>query len=155
MPYSAKGRRKKSESDESAVKSLLLVSDSQIWLDALKKPYSHYEIAMHLSQSISDGFIVQKPDRLLKRALTRNQNAKLLTNTLHIKQYKAQSCRTEKELFSWMKKFNGVASKYLQDYWTWFLLENRILKFNAFVAEFNRACVYARCLDQYVAIKKR
>lgn len=153
VPYSEKGRKKSCESDKVAVKSLLLVSESGMWLDCLTKHCSRLEIATHLTESLNGGFIVQKTDRILTRTLKRLHEPQKLTNSLHKKWYNEQSCRKETELFAWMKRFKGVASKYLQNYWAWYLLLYRCIKLKTFVADFEKLCMSFRCIDTYFHLK--
>jgi len=47
----------------------------------------------------------------------------------------AQAKSQMKDLLDWMSRFNGVATKYLQQYWNWYRAETNFNSLDTFTSE--------------------
>ncbi len=57
----------------------------------------------------------------------------------------AQAKKTVSEVKKWMQRFNGVATKYLQQYWNWFRIETNMSN----LVKFEIECFGHRQLQYY------
>lgn len=154
LPYSDKGRKKEPETNTLATKTLLLASESEIWLQKIKNTNSTIDIARTIAQRLSKGFIITKTDNILSRAVKHQTNAKIIKtsndSSAHIKL--VQSIQVE--LKNWMDKFKGVATKYLQHYWSWFVSLKRASQYKNGQLKFTKDCLKMHSLQQYYELKQ-
>lgn len=153
LPYSAKGRKKIPEIDRHATKSLLLATKSQIWIYKINNKRSSIHSAQMISRILKESHLSTDKDSLLTRAVklqssARQINLRFLKNTLlHT------VLTVEDQLHSWMKRFCGVATKYLQHYWSWFACLTSCSKIKEGFFEFNKLCTEHRCLEHYKRVR--
>lgn len=149
LNYSSKGRRRTPEKHKNATKTIILGEADQLMMQKLQdeKPARH--LSQVLYEKTKGRIIISKPDRLMKSA-TRMR-------ALRIKQphtpAEHKSCKElEMKVFHlllWMKRFRGVASKYLQQYWNWYINLHNTSWVKTEKQMFKTICQSRRSLAQY------
>lgn len=154
MEYSAKGRKKFPEKYRNPTKTLLIEQFGQLQLHKLEPIKQVKCAAEKLSETPSSLFVVSEPNKLLNNAL------RLLPSEGQIKEKtkksenrsKLQQLRTR--LLKWMDRFRGVASKYLQQYWNWYVSLNNFKILKDFKGMFYSGCLTNRTLGVFLALKE-
>ena len=151
MPRSYKGKREVPKKPAPATKTIL-VSDARgiPCLQILPDKCTAVKASQILASSLSDSAsIVCRPAHLLRRAAKMTGLPSMEQRTLQEKLLvKINSVQTQLEL--WMDRFNGVATKYLQQYWNWFRAETSLAQsIDVFVNE----CFAHRHLKDYRTVR--
>lgn len=118
-PYSAKGRQKEPEKHQQQSKTILILTDNNITIKKLQHTKSTKEASATITGAINKGFTATISDTLLTRALRKQENVKRIKGVNENK-HKNRTVVFIATLEDWMCRFKGVASKYLQHYWSWF-----------------------------------
>ena len=151
MPRSYKGKRELPQKPGPATKTLL-VSDARgiPCLQILPDKCTAIKASRILASSLSDSAsIACRPAHLLSRAAEMTGRAAVEQRALCKKLIlKINSVQTQLE--QWMDRFNGVATKYLQQYWNWFRAET---SFAQSVDVFVNECFAHRNLKDYRIVR--
>jgi transposase-like protein len=127
MPRSYKGKRNVPEKIGQPSKTILLTDAKGIpCLQMLPDKCTAFKVSQILAVNLSDtASIACKSAYLLDRAIAMvgcpMVELRALRKKLTIKTELAQL-----QLNNWMQRFNGVATKYLQQYWNWFRAETSL-----------------------------
>ena len=151
MPRSYKGKRVVPEKPAPATKTILVADARGIpCLQLLPDKCTKLHASQILSSSVSaSASIVCRPAHLLSRAAEMTGLPRVEQRSLH-KKLSAKIDSVQAELVFWMDRFNGVATKYLQQYWNWFRAEASLAQsVDAFVNE----CFAHRRLKDYRIIR--
>ncbi len=101
-------------------------------LVAKKKPLEAAKIITGSLLPISK--ICSQKSNILSRAIHKIPH-KLLQNRSEAKVLAKLASVTASKLSDWMARFNGVATKYLQQYWNWFRAQSNSRNFEIFRCE--------------------
>ncbi len=149
LPHSCKGQKIKDETHRPETRSVLIANARGIpCLHLLhnKKPVN--ELAEILTQKLHPSAeIAGDKSNILTRAKRKTGNAEVKHKPSR-KSITAQAHKTAGELAGWMARFNGVATKYLQQYWDWFRVESNTDSLERFQSE----CFGQRQLQSYRAL---
>ncbi len=151
MPRSYKGKRNVSEKNAPATRTVLVADARGIpCLQLLPDKCTALKASHILSASLSDSAsIACRPAHLLTRAVEMTGRASVEQRELQ-KKLVAKVNLAQDRIEFWMERFNGVATKYLQQYWNWFRAENSFIKSpDAFVNE----CFAHRHLKDYRIVR--
>lgn len=121
LPFSNKGKNKPIVKPSQTIKSVLMVSESNIWISTINEERRIYEIAKTINNTVINGYITTKPKSCLGRAVKKQENLKQIENNTLKSKYLHKIVKEEFDLLFWLSKFRGVASKYLQHYWDWYI----------------------------------
>ncbi len=146
LPHSFKGRRDKPEKSMPDTKSILIADARGIpCLHLLKEKKPVAEVSALFADKLNAASeITSVKSNILSRAVRKTENPEIKHVSLR-KSSIAKAVKTINELFSWMKRFNGVATRYLQQYWNWYRLETNTGSLERFSAE----CLGQRQLQTY------
>ncbi len=151
MPRSYKGKRQLPEKPAPATKTVL-VADArgipclQILPDKCTAFKASQVLALSLSESAS---VVCRPAHLLTRAVEMTGRATVEQRELRTKLLLSVRM-VQTTIGLWMERFNGVATKYLQQYWNWFRAETSITQS---VDMFVNECFAHRHLKDYRIVR--
>lgn len=118
LPFSNKGKSGSKKNQRSTISILQIDSTTgQIAINLLRK-YGHnaWEVA-----STINGHTSHLPSRQIPKIL---QSPEPLRNTAQPQFLQAQNIR--EQIDRWLAKFRGVATKYLENYWNWFMLVSQL-----------------------------
>lgn len=155
LPYSAKGRKKEPEKDRRPIKSLILATNSQIWISRINNKQPTISSAQIISRIFKKSHISTVHDNLLTRSVKLQSNAKQINLQFLKDSFLQEVVDAECRLVCWMKRFRGVASKYLQHYWSWFVCLSNGSKIKDGLSQFNLFCTNYHCLDNYNRVKRQ
>lgn len=153
LPYSCKGRKKPPEQYTMPTITLLLKTDSHVWLHRINKKQNSTQIADIISNRLQNCYISSQPVNILSKAIKKQNHAKSITNSFTRKELNASTEKQKQALLKWMEKFKGVASKYLQHYWEWFVYIQKDGNLVDSKNEFFKHCISSQCIDHYQKIK--
>lgn len=147
-PYSAKGRKKAPEKFTNTTKTILINNKGQIQLHKINpfKLVKHTTKILQQNNTISE--VCTFPSKLLTNSIKQTNVKKIKIRNL-IKQLVEQTNSQEKKLNIWMKRFRGVATKYLQHYWKWFCLNENIQNIINKKHVFTKSCIENRTILNY------
>lgn len=151
MPRSYKGKRTVPEKPAPASRTVLLTDARGIpCLQILPNKCTAFKASQILGTSLTpSASIVCRPANLLSRAVSMTRLPAVEHRTLRKKLIK-KTIAMQTNIEQWMERFNGVATKYLQQYWNWFRAEKSIgLSVDMFVNE----CFAHRHLRDYRIIR--
>lgn len=116
-PYNAKGRKKAPEKFRKDSKTILIQQNNQICIQKLEDKSINKQIIQLISLQNKISTAKKKELTIAINKIHKNNklSQKQLTKTIQ-----NNLTSTVKSLNQWMKKFRGVATKYLQQYWNWF-----------------------------------
>ncbi len=136
IPHSFKGQRVILEEKMPVTRSIMVTDARGIpSLHLLTKKNKITEISDQLTDSLSSTVeIASAKTNLLTRAEKRVDRKKIMHKTCK-KNIMAQAKAQVNELGLWMERFNGVATKYLQQYWNWYRAETNLGTFEKFHLE--------------------
>lgn len=155
MEYSAKGRKKAPEKNQEPTKTLITQRQGQLCLYKLDSQKPAKNASEILRQSRIPNYIVGVASKLLNSAIKHAGDNKKVDLPSIVKESKNELCKQLHELNEWMERFKGVASKYLQQYWNWYLTLNNlksIINNNVIFAE---RCCTERNLDLFERLKSQ
>ncbi len=146
LPYSNKGKSEKLPIKRPKTHSVLMTDARGIpCLQLIQKNNKVNEIVNLLSSNIHpEALIACEKTNLLTRAqhkIDRKEIQHQASKQLIVTQAK----KMVSEVKNWMQRFNGVATKYLQQYWNWFRIEININS----LAKFEMECFGQRQLQYY------
>ena len=124
IPHSFKGKHSENTIKMPETHSLL-ISDARgiTQLQHLVKNKKTLEAAILITNTLrATATIHTTKTNLLSRARKKIPNKPILSKTTS-QAIKSQAIDTANRLTEWMARFNGVATKYLQQYWNWFRAE--------------------------------
>lgn len=146
LPHSYKGTRRMQETKKPATHSLLICDARGITnLQLLVSNRKPFEAALLITNSLRDttsigvtktNILSRAAAKIAHRKTKYKSQAQSLTDSAH---------NTVRLLTSWMARFNGVATKYLQQYWNWYRAEANFPDFERFRTE----CFGQRQLQHY------
>lgn len=122
--YSAKGRRKQAEKCQLPTKSLLVYQSNHLKLIKLDSQKPVMSLVKLLKEHYTRSTLYSKPDRIINNAIKHTQSKKLSEKIIKEKVNGRILCCCNR-LIQWMKRFRGVASKYLQQYWNWYIAQHQ------------------------------
>jgi len=151
LEYSAKGRKKEPEKNRTPTKTIILSSKGQISLQKLHPQKQTKQLTKTLNHLEAKG-IIASTKKLLTISLSRTQRSVIIKNAKGSLVQSKQKKQID-SLLSWMERFKGVASKYLQQYWNWFTVLNNIKVFKEEGNIYYELCTNKRSLPQYRILK--
>jgi len=154
LPYSAKGRKKAPEKNSQPTKSLLISTKDKIILRTINHQHSTLETAKIIQTTLKDSYLATIKDNLLKRAINKITTPQQIQNKKLKEHYISITKQSENILFEWMQRFRGVASKYLQNYWSWHVSLIKSQKMINGDQDFRNWCIEQRSLSQYFHLKE-
>lgn len=120
MTYSDKGRKKPPEKIAKDSVSLMIIDGNNTFIKPLN-PYRPIRNASEILMSLhADTYIANVPDRILSSALNKSSLTCISRKTQAYKQFQHDLDSKLNQLAEWMERFQGVATKYLHHYWSWF-----------------------------------
>lgn len=120
--YSSKGRRKSPEKCQQPTKTLILETGGQLMLQKLHNTRTGKHISGILSLYNDKCSVATVPCRLLSAAVAKHPGQFILCQKKHSEPFASEIKKKITDVMLWMKRFKGVASKYLQQYWQWYTL---------------------------------
>lgn len=148
-PYSAKGRQKEPEKYTLPSKSIVIISDRNIIITKLKDFKTGKDASKSIKSFIYKGYFAAVPDKLLRNAIRKTANVTPIRSQKQSLLYKNKASFFISAIEDWMDKFRGVASKYLQNYWSWYVALKRAEPLKNEVGSFNEWAVMSRSLSSY------
>lgn len=118
-PYSAKGRKKEPEKHQGQSKTILIITSSGLTIKKLEGNVVKDALKV-ITSSISKGNVATASDILLTKALKKQEIITYINISKQAEIYKEKVTSYIDEIEDWMHRFRGVASKYLQHYWSWY-----------------------------------
>jgi len=155
LPYSAKGRKKPPEKCTQPTKSLLIATEDRVMIKKIKQNHSSYQVAQIISESIKNSHIHSVPSKILSRAVNKQSNATKTQSIVLKKKCFYMERQVESKLMAWMERFRGVASKYIQHYWDWFVYLQESNKIVDGTQEFFKWCTSSASIEYYNYIKEK
>lgn len=151
-PYSKKGRKKAPEKNRKDSKTLIILEKNQIRIQKLEnKPLKSQIIKIIRKINIICPLKIKGLSNTINKIDT---NQKLTHNKLK-SQFKKDIKDNIDQLILWMKRFRGVATKYLQQYWNWYSgLYNVDIIYNN-DEYFKTLCIENRTLNTYRKLRKQ
>lgn len=149
LPYSAKGRKKEPEKNNSPSNSLIIIGEEIHSINKLNTKRARFSASTLLSTYFPYGMTATISNRDTHRLLKNTPSVTIITNKSIAKQYTDNTKQSIIELQLWMKRFRGVATKYLQQYWEWYsYLKKSNERKNSFQI-FQTWCITQRCIKKY------
>lgn len=155
LPYSAKGRKKAPEKNSSPSNSLIIVGEETLSIHKLSTRRVSYNASAYLNTYFPNS----------KQAIVPGINTHQITQNTpsctRIKNRKTAQLFTDNvrkevvEIQQWMKRFRGVATKYLQQYWEWYLYLNKSNEIKNSFQTFQTWCITERCIKKYRVLIKQ
>ncbi len=136
LPHSYKGQRNIPKTEMPLTSSILVADARGIpCLQLLQKKKKTLEIAQILSENLHPSAeIASDKSNLLTRTEKKKTRQKIRNRASH-RSIMAQAKTKMADLTDWMARFNGVATKYLQQYWNWYRAELNLGSFDRFTSE--------------------
>lgn len=153
MEYSSKGRKKEHEKNTKPTKTLVTERNGQICLHKLNPNNPAKNASEILKQANTPNYIVGSPHKLLNSAISHAGNNKKVQIPKIKKTGKNRLFKELINLTNWMDRFKGVASKYLQQYWNWYVTLNNLKAINIKEDLFTVKCCTERNLHWFVKLK--
>lgn len=154
-PYSAKGRKKHPERYRKQSKSILIITDTNLTIRKLNNQRSSNDAIKKMGESIKESYAVSIPDALLSNALKHQENITKISSSKQSYKFKNKTLSCIDLLEALGKRFRGVASKYLQHYWSWYTAIHNSLLLKNEIDNFNSKALFARSLNNYKKIVKQ
>lgn len=153
MKYSAKGRKKAPEKNTDPTRTLIIQRSNQVCLYRLDPNSPVKNASEILKESNIPNYIIGKPHKLISSSICRYGNNKKVYNSKIIKACKKELTQHVQCLNDWMARFRGVASKYLQQYWNWYLNLHNMKGIVNYMELFAERCFSERNLNQFEKLK--
>ncbi len=146
LPHSFKGQRNIPETKMPVTCSILVTDARGIpCLQLLRKKKKTIEIAQLINENLHPSAqIATEKSNLLTRA-ERTDSRQKIRNPACRRSILSQAKTQMADLTDWMARFNGVATKYLQQYWNWYRAELHLGSQDKFLQE----CFGQRKLQSY------
>jgi len=136
-PFSNKGAKKSPLIKKQDTVSLLIKDNNKLTIKILPQKKTVLEITKTISKLFPQTpHLTFSPQSLLTRSSRHIKIMPIFEKSIK-KHFIDLAEKTEKDLFDWMQKFRGVATKYLQNYWYWYI--EQLSYFNNEL-EFKLAC---------------
>ncbi len=150
LPYSFKGRREKQDVKLPDSQSIL-ISDARGMpcLQLLVKKKKIFEASLLITQRLSPSSKIESVKTNLLSRIAHKIPHKKTQNVYEAKSLAVLLTGTVSKLSGWMARFNGVATKYLQQYWNWYRAESNCQSLELFRTE----CFGHRQLPYYRQIR--
>lgn len=120
-PYSAKGSRKKTDKSKPDIRTLILLSPTYPIKLCKLESRKQCEIKQALSHNINPKSLIINLTKKHSQLTSYEKRHKTIKDQHLSEPYKKQLSINQNEMILWIKRFKGVASKYLQQYWNWFI----------------------------------
>jgi len=153
LPYSAKGRKKPPEKNTKQTKSLLIISRTDVLIKKISSRKCTFSSSQILDSAIKNGCLATVPDRLLSSSMKKQTKIRPFQNPVLKMKYTELARDGLIQINNWMQRFRGVASKYLQYYWEWYVSLQRAEKLVSGDNEFSNWCVENRSLSGFKRVK--
>lgn len=150
--YSAKGRKKTPEKYREPSKTLQIGHSQQLQLIKLPPQQPAKHIAKTITQIKNAKITTIIKSKLLTSAFKHVGNKTEVIHKAQTTTQKQTSSRATMLLLNWMKRFRGVASKYLQQYWNWYSNLQNVKLFSKPTHHFLSLCIQRRSLGHYRAL---
>ena len=136
LKHSFKGKRNV-QSKQMPDTHSLLISDVRGTpnLQLLVAKKKTIEAALLVTNTLHPAAQIQVVGTNLLTRVARKISSRLVQNRLESHSLAQHAGCEACKLSGWMARFNGVATKYLQQYWNWFRAESNLLDFDRFRAE--------------------
>jgi len=142
MKYSEKGRKFKNKEEYQRAKkkkhpkvAILVVTDREgnlLFKQVGEKKVKNEQLREELKSRLSENnLICVKPKKEFRKGVKGLQSKKVIVNKRQIKRgiYSVKIVENKISDFkTWLSRFHGVATKYLQSYLMWFVIMNKYLK---------------------------
>jgi hypothetical protein len=142
MKYSEKGRKFKNKEEYQKAKkkkhpkvAVLVVTDREgnlLFKQVGEKKVKNEQLREELKSRLSgNNLICVKPKKEFRKGIKGLQSKKVIVNKRQIKRgiYSVKIVESKISDFkTWLSRFHGVATKYLQSYLMWFVIMNKYLK---------------------------
>ena len=151
MPHSYKGKRIIPEKPAPVSRTILVTDARGIpCLQLLPGKCTAFKTSQILASSLStSASVAHNHAHLLTRAVQMSGRHTVEHRVLR-KKLVAQAVSIQNKIVFWMERFNGVATKYLQQYWNWFRAET---SFAQSVDVFVNECFAHRNLKDYRIVR--
>lgn len=153
LPYSKKGRRKPPEKWTNKSVNLLVASESNVFIIKLAPANPVKNACELLAGRNLNKYVANIPNKTLSSALKKSNKICLARRTDAFKNLQNKVELKEGKLSDWMSRFNGVATKYLQHYWSWFAIIENINTTIHPQQALKRQCVTPRSRADYFFIR--
>lgn len=120
LPYSDKGRQKAPEKYTGQSLSLLITGGNNTYIKKLAPQKPVKNASEILSNLKGNRFVAGVPDKALKRAINKTEKLCLEKSTKECKELLVKAKQNAILMKAWMERFQGVATKYLNHYFSWF-----------------------------------
>lgn len=121
QPFSEKGKKNKTPKVIESTSSLVVVAGTELWIHKLQPSNTGLQIKIFLHEILKKCHVINKPDPILSRAIRQHKSMRPVSLHELKMECLSQVNNAELHLTSWMGRFKGVATKYLQQYWNWYL----------------------------------
>lgn len=153
LPFSNKGSTKHQDKLGQTVQSLLIITNNDVWIKKINTKQQPVKLAKEIEKRIVKGNITIVPNKKLTSAIQHQDNIDTISNKLLSKKLVKTINDKVEALTKWMERFQGVASKYLQHYWDWFVsLEESQQQVNGY-SEFCQKAISSKNLKSYFILK--
>lgn len=153
LPYSAKGRKKEPEKNREKSITVIQLEGGQLCIKKIARRRAVKQISSEIQTGKPEVYIARVPNKLLHASLVRTEGIKTITRTDFADKLLNQISQKQENILQWMKRFKGVASKYLQQYWSWYATLNNTASMKNEAELFNQICISNRALLIYRMLK--
>lgn len=147
--YSAKGRKKEPEKNTQSSKTLIISHAGQISLQRLNNQQPTKDSIRTLTEICKNNYIIPAPHKTFSTCLKKTDTLRITQSKKLCSTVKLRMQKNEKKLNSWMKRFNGVATKYLQQYLKWYSTILNYTELQSSVHIFFKSCTSKRCIHEF------
>ncbi len=136
LPHSFKGKRDVPDKKKPETRSILIADARGIpCLQLLHEKTKTAEVSKLVDENLHPSAeIANEKTNLLTRAEKKTARSKICHRASR-RSIMAQAKAAVKDLESWMARFNGVATRYLQQYWNWYRAELNLGSMDKFQLE--------------------
>lgn len=148
LPYSDKGRRKSPELYTKQSISLIIEGGGRTTIAHLP-PFKHVKKASFILKELQNSLVAEVPNKILKHAIDKSGKTRLNRKTQAYTKLKNEVELKTEDLIYWMAKFQGVATKYLHHYWSWYSTINNIKTSTHSQELFYGLCTESRSREEF------
>lgn len=152
LPYSAKGRVKAPEKNRKNTTTIIVQHNNQISIKKLDTKHINRQISETLEKT---KIICHVKNREITKSLKKIAKNQILQQKKLKNQNKQQINNQIEKLSIWMKRFRGVATKYLQQYWNWYVGLQNVQFIKNEDNHFTTLCIENQTLNIYRQLRKQ
>jgi len=123
LPYSEKGKRGAKTDRLKKSVSMMMYQKNTFRLKKLEWSKAPHARTLEIKSQIKQQLLITDSKELLFKRTVKNCNNNIIKDKSLKKYYIEKTDILKKKLLTWMEKFRGVATKYLQQYWNWFCIQ--------------------------------